>query len=193
MARDWHRAVLAASAAAMLSSCSLSISRPQDPNAAQDAVDSGSASWLGRLFGRSSGDSATDPSRENWFRRLFRHLSGEPAPDPNAPAPQPKDLPPPAQPAPTRTEAPANRVKGQYLVQLAAARTEEEAQALATQAKRAYGAVLSGREQSIDRTVLGGMGTFYLVRFGPFANLRETQRVCARLQGSGIDCLPVNP
>jgi cell division septation protein DedD len=87
----------------------------------------------------------------------------------------------------------ANRVKGQYLVQLAAARTEEEAEALATKAKRDHGPDLAARGQSIDQAVLGGMGAFYLVRFGPFASARETQAVCTRLQGSGIDCVPINP
>jgi cell division septation protein DedD len=90
-------------------------------------------------------------------------------------------------------EAPANRAKGQHLVQLAAARTEEEAEALATKAKRAHAAELGTRGQSIDRVVLGNMGTFYLVSFGPFASARKTRAVCARLQGSGIDCLPMNP
>jgi cell division protein FtsN len=33
------------------------------------------------------------------------------------------------------------------------------------------------------------MGTFYRVRFGPFASAQETQAVCTKLQGSGIDCL----
>jgi hypothetical protein len=40
--------------------------------------------------------------------------------------------------------------------------------------------------------VLGNMGTFYLVRFGPFASVEETRTVCAKLRDSGIDCLPVS-
>jgi cell division protein FtsN len=37
------------------------------------------------------------------------------------------------------------------------------------------------------------MGAFYRVRFGPFASAQETEAVCAKLQGSGFDCLPVGP
>lgn len=114
-------------------------------------------------------DDATAASIEDWFSRLFGSSSGDSA------------------------EAPANRAKGQYLVQLAATRTEEEAEALATKAKRAHAAELGARGQSIDRAVLGNMGAFYLVSFGPFASAQETRAVCARLQGSGIDCLPINP
>ena len=109
---------------------------------------------------------ATAASIGDWLSHLFDRSSGDSA---------------------------ANRVKGQYLVQLAAARTEEEAEALATKAQRAHAAELGTRGQSIDRAVLGNMGTFYLVSFGPFASARETRAVCARLQGSGIDCLPMNP
>jgi hypothetical protein len=50
---------------------------------------------------------------------------------------------------------------------------------------------LASRNQSIDRAVFGNMGAYYRVRFGPFASLKETHRVCAKLLGNGIDCLPV--
>jgi cell division protein FtsN len=76
-------------------------------------------------------------------------------------------------------------------VQLGAVRTEAEARALAAKAGRV--AALAGRESGVDRAVLGNMGTFYRVRFGPFASAQETQAVCAKLQGSGFDCMPVGP
>jgi hypothetical protein len=84
-------------------------------------------------------------------------------------------------------------MEGRYLVQLAAVRTEQEALALAAKAKREHAAVLATREQTIDRAVFGNMGAFYRARFGPFASAQETQAVCARLQGSGLDCMPVGP
>jgi hypothetical protein len=77
-------------------------------------------------------------------------------------------------------------------VQLAAKRTETEALALAAKAKREHASLLGPRGQSVDRAVFGNMGAFYRVRFGPFASAQETRSVCAKLQGSGIDCLPVN-
>ena len=76
-------------------------------------------------------------------------------------------------------------------MQLAAVRTEAQAQALAAKAKRKHAAILASRGQSIDRAVFGNMGAFYRVRFGPFASAQETKAVCAKLQGSGLDCLPV--
>jgi cell division septation protein DedD len=76
-------------------------------------------------------------------------------------------------------------------VQLASVRTESEARALAAKAKREP--ALARRQSAIDHAVLGNMGAFYRVRFGPFASAQETEAVCAKLQGSGFDCLPVGP
>jgi cell division protein FtsN len=35
------------------------------------------------------------------------------------------------------------------------------------------------------------MGSFYRVRVGPFATVQETQTVCAKVKGTGFDCLTV--
>lgn len=105
------------------------------------------------------------------------------------PAPRPSKAETPV----ARAEPPPARMEGRYLVQLAAVRTEREALALAARAKREHAAVLAARDQSIDRAVFGNMGAFYRVRFGPFASAQETQTVCAKLQGSGLDCMPVGP
>jgi cell division septation protein DedD len=76
-------------------------------------------------------------------------------------------------------------------VQLAAVRTQEEALAVAAKAKREYAAALAAREPEIDQAVFGNMGAFYRVRVGPFATVQETEAVCARLKGSGFDCMSV--
>lgn len=94
-----------------------------------------------------------------------------------------------APPAP-RTVAPA-KPAGKYRVQLATVRTQAEAQALATKARREYATVLASSRPEIDQTVLGNMGRFYRVRFGPYATVQETQAVCAHLKGSGFDCMSV--
>jgi cell division septation protein DedD len=109
----------------------------------------------------------------------------------------PETPPPKAGPSKTAKAAPpptpsAKKAEGRYLVQLAAMRTEAEALALAAKAKREHASLLGARGQSVDRAVFGNMGAFYRVRFGPFASAQETQSVCAKLQGSGIDCLPVH-
>jgi hypothetical protein len=112
-----------------------------------------------------------------------------------APAPRAAPVaavPPRAAPprAPARS-APAARIGGRHLVQIGSVRTQAEAQALAAKAKREP--ALASRQAAIDQAVLGNMGAFYRVRFGPFASAQETQAACAKLRGRGFDCLPVGP
>jgi cell division septation protein DedD len=80
---------------------------------------------------------------------------------------------------------------GRYKIQLATVRTQQEALALAAKAKREHAAALAAREPEIDQAVLGNMGAFYRIRVGPFATVQETQAVCAKLKGSGFDCMSV--
>jgi cell division septation protein DedD len=95
--------------------------------------------------------------------------------------------------APTRTAASAPeppKADGKYRVQLATVRTQREAQALAAKAKQALG--LLAQDPEIDQAVLGNMGSFYRVRVGPFGTIQEAQAVCAKVKGSGFDCLAVS-
>jgi hypothetical protein len=103
----------------------------------------------------------------------------------------PKAEPPPAREPPAAREPPPARSGGRHHVQLAPVRTKAEAVALAAKAKREHAGLLAASEPSIDQTVLGNMGSFYRVRFGPFATAHETQAVCTKLQGSGLDCMAV--
>jgi SPOR domain len=93
---------------------------------------------------------------------------------------------PPAEVAPAAAE-------GRYQVQLGTVRTKGEAVALGAKAKREHPDVLGSSELQIDQAVLGNMGAFYRVRFGPFASAQQSQAVCAKLQGSVPDCMPVAP
>jgi cell division septation protein DedD len=70
-------------------------------------------------------------------------------------------------------------------------RTEHEAQALAAKVRRDYAAALAAREPEIDEAVVGNMGSFYRVRVGPFASQADGHAACAKLKGSGLDCLVV--
>jgi cell division septation protein DedD len=184
-----------------------------DPGESQAAPKAKSAAgggtWLSGIFGGGGSQEATSPAPTPKKIAPAPAERVEPPPAPKAtvggawtsqdvqePAPSkaPKAAPPKtqavkAQPPPAPS---ADKVEGRYLVQLAAMRTEAEALALATKAKREHGSLLASRSQSINRQVFGNMGAFYRVRFGPFASAQETQAVCAQLQGSGIDCLPVN-
>ena len=91
-----------------------------------------------------------------------------------------------------REPAPAAaRFEGKFRIQLAIVRTEGEARALAVKAKRELAGALAAREPEIDQAVLGNMGSFYRVRAGPYATMQETQAVCARIKGTGFDCMAV--
>jgi len=98
---------------------------------------------------------------------------------------------PPSPPAKATAAPAAAKPAGKYRVQLATVRTKEEANALAAKAQREFAAVLASREAEIDQAVLGNMGSFYRLRFGPYATAQETQAVCARIKGSGFDCMAV--
>jgi cell division septation protein DedD len=92
---------------------------------------------------------------------------------------------------PAPVPAPSAKLDGKFRIQLANVRTQEEASALAGKVKREHGALLSPREPEIDQAVVGNMGSFYRVRIGPFATQQEGQATCAKLKGSGLDCLVV--
>jgi cell division septation protein DedD len=187
-----------------------------EPNRAETPAKTASSNWLGNLFGASGGSdppapppkapppppaqapaqkadaapSARTPAAASGWSSKTQVQADRPALA-AAPAARPAKAPEPPPRAPT--EAPAARLEGKHLVQLGAVRTEAEAQALAAKAKREHAAMLASRQSSIDKAVFGNMGAFYRVRFGPFASAQETQAVCAKLQGSGLDCMPVGP
>jgi hypothetical protein len=191
---------------------------PGDSQSAPKTKSAGSGStWLGGIFGGLGGSQETPspaPAPKVAPAPVEREEPPRSPPKASAPKtavggawssttdvqePAPKAQPPKAAPPKTqavKTTSPpapsAKKLEGRHLVQLAAMRTEAEALALAAKAKREHGSLLASRGQSVDRTAFGNMGAFYLVRFGPFASAQETQAVCARLQGGGIDCLPVN-
>lgn len=104
-------------------------------------------------------------------------------------------------PAAARREAPiktatvkpeaATRAEGGYRLQVAAMRSRKEAQALVARLKKSHAALLGPREPEVDESVLGNMGTFYLVRIGPFADAGQPSALCPQMRGLGLDCLVV--
>lgn len=77
--------------------------------------------------------------------------------------------------------------KGSYVVQVAAVRTRQEAQAVAKRLGQLGGNV-SAREPAIEEAVMGNMGTLYRVSLGPFASSGEVEKVCPQLRQAGLDC-----
>jgi cell division septation protein DedD len=93
--------------------------------------------------------------------------------------------------APVVTGAVAAKPAGRYRIQVGLVRTQGEADALAARVKQEHGSLLGARDMEIDQAVVGNMGSLYRVRVGPFASQQETNVVCARLKGTGLDCLVV--
>jgi cell division septation protein DedD len=178
---------------------------PGDSRPAPKSAGGGGGNWLSGLFGGGQEPPPAPPKRAEpptARKEIDTKVSVGSSWSTEASESPPKaKLAPPKRPpqgdaktAPKTAKAPtptASKADGRYLVQLAAMKTEADALALAARAKREHAALLATRKQSVDRKVFGNMGAFYRVRFGPFASAQETQAVCAKLQGSGIDCLPL--
>jgi SPOR domain len=135
--------------------------------------------------------SATPPGRPRtsaWTRNTEVHTSNPPPAAVVSPPPAAVVSPPPAAVA---SPAPAAKPEGRFRIQVGMVRTEHEAQALAAKVRRDYAAALAAREPEIDEAVVGNMGSFYRVRVGPFASHADGHAACAKLKGSGLDCLVV--
>lgn len=104
--------------------------------------------------------------------------------------------PPPPSPATTANTAPPQRARtaaapvpsGSLQVQVAAVRSEQEAQGVANRLRTNYAREIGGRTPTVDQTSVGSLGTLYRVQVGPFASARDTEALCARLKGDGMDC-----
>jgi hypothetical protein len=70
-------------------------------------------------------------------------------------------------------------------------RTRAEAEDLAQKLRSQYGAGLAGREPLVDEAVIGGFGTLYRVRVGPYADAKEPDKLCNAIKPGGFDCLVV--
>jgi len=81
--------------------------------------------------------------------------------------------------------------RGAYRLQIATVRSRKEADAVAARLRNEHANVLSGRRLEVDETVFGNMGTFYRVRLGPYADVKEPKSFCDELRPKGYDCLVV--
>jgi cell division protein FtsN len=122
---------------------------------------------------------AARPRTSAWTRNTEVHSS---SPPPTAASPPP---------AASASPAPVAKPEGRFRIQVGMVRTQGEAQDIAAKVKREHAAALAAREPEIDEAVIGNMGSFYRVRVGPFATQAEGQATCAKLRGSGLDCLVV--
>ncbi|MFK8251485.1 SPOR domain-containing protein [Ancylobacter terrae] len=115
---------------------------------------------------------------------------------PATPDPAPANVPVPAAraaapaPAAAATPAPATTAStGGFVVQIAAQRSEAEAQSAWKQVQARYPAVLGSQRVSIRRADLGDRGIYYRAQVGPFASRDQANELCQNLRAQGGDCM----
>ncbi len=96
--------------------------------------------------------------------------------------------------APTAAPAPAPAAKpdGRYRARVALVRSRADAEAIVARLRVQYAAAIGNATTEINEASFGNMGTFYQVRVGPFSQEADASGVCAKLKGSGLDCVPVD-
>ena len=98
---------------------------------------------------------------------------------------------------PTRARKGESRIatsaiaSGAYKLQIATVRSRKEADTVAAKVRQDYSGAIGQRQLEVDETVFGGMGKFYRVRLGPYANVSEPKALCDQLRPKGYDCLVV--
>jgi len=81
---------------------------------------------------------------------------------------------------------------GEYLVQIAALRSEDAANTAWVSAVGAHPGVFSGAEKRVQRADLGAKGVFYRLRVGAFAARTEASAFCDTLKERGETCIVVS-
>jgi cell division septation protein DedD len=88
-------------------------------------------------------------------------------------------------------EGASRATKGKYKIHIAALRSRAEAEALAQKIETQHAGDLDNRVPTVDKKIIGSMGTFYQVRIGGYASQDEPRGICNKLRSSGLDCLVV--
>lgn len=105
-----------------------------------------------------------------------------------AAAPQPAATQPvTTAPAATQPITPASVPAGDFVVQLASLRSEDEARATFGRLQNRFGSILSGFGPNIQRADLGDRGIYHRVRVGPM-DRAAADSLCQRYQSAGGDC-----
>jgi hypothetical protein len=78
---------------------------------------------------------------------------------------------------------------GSYVVQVAAQKSEAEAQSSWQALQQRYGTVLAGQQATIRRVDLGERGVFYRAQVGPFTSRAQASEVCQSLKAAGGECV----
>lgn len=123
------------------------------------------------------------------------NVARAPAPNWDARISSPSQPAPPAPPAPVASGQARLAPGGAngYRIQLAALKSDAEAQATWKRLRSKHPALLGSWQPNIVRTELGGLGTFYRVQVGPFADKAESQKLCKSFKAGGLDCFLLAP
>ncbi|MCA8902924.1 MAG: SPOR domain-containing protein [Hyphomonas sp.] len=107
-----------------------------------------------------------------------------------SPVQLPKSLPAP----PKRDPLPAFAFNsdGDYLVQVAAFRTQDAAETAWKKASAAHPDLYRGAGKRIQRADLGAKGVFYRLRIGAFLEKSEASAFCDALKATGDNCIVVS-
>lgn len=104
-----------------------------------------------------------------------------PMPAPRAPLPPPREVSPQF----------AFSEGGQYLVQVAAFRTQDAAEAAWRKSASEHPDLYRGAGKRIQRADLGAKGVFYRLRVGGFSQKTEADAFCDALKAEGDNCIVV--
>ena len=112
----------------------------------------------------------------------------DPTPSEAAPREQPSPAPATPEPAPQPAQA-AVGVTGDWVVQIAAFRTRDEAEAGWIAFRTRYGELAEGRAPDVETADLGARGIYHRLRIAAFAERAGAEGYCRALQEAGQDCL----
>lgn len=108
---------------------------------------------------------------------------------PGAPAQTQAALPPQPAPPPPAIAVNTPPPAGSYVVQVAAQKTEADAQATWQALQQRYPAILGSQPATIRRVDLGERGIFYRAQVGPFSTRAQASEVCQSLKAAGGECV----
>ena len=87
--------------------------------------------------------------------------------------------------------APAVAAGPTFRVQIATMRTKLDAESLAAQLQSELARDIGSRRPEVVETSGGSLGTIWRVRVGPFAEIEQSQALCAKVRNRGHDCMIV--
>jgi len=116
--------------------------------------------------------------------------TAKPAPPPKAPATVANAAPPPAA---ATASVPAPTVVGGVLLQIGSYESPEIASGAWATFKGRHAAIVGSLSQDVQKADLGAKGTWYRLRFGPFADKTAANAACEKLKAEGGTCFVASP